>query len=71
MIIEKLLKDGKVSRNWALRHYIARLSARINDLVHEGWKFDDRKTDREVMKGRFIGGDYFYYLTVVPKNYRK
>ena len=35
----KLKKDGNISRNWALSHYISRLSAYILDLRNEGYKF--------------------------------
>lgn len=35
----KLDKDGNVSRNWALRHYVSRLGAYICDLKSEGYEF--------------------------------
>lgn len=47
-IIKKLIADGFVTRNSALRNFISRLSAIIQDLEEEGWVF---KTSRE-------GGNY-------------
>ena len=43
MIIKKLEKDGEVSRNWALKNYISRLSAWIYILRKRGWDFDTER----------------------------
>ena len=51
-----LLRFKKVSRNWALRNYITRLSARICDLRDDG----------HVIKGEYVKGkngkDFVYRL---------
>jgi hypothetical protein len=39
-IINKLLKDGFITRNECLRNYISRLGAIISFLQDEGWKFE-------------------------------
>lgn len=39
-IIKRLLDRGEVSRNEALKNYISRLSAIIQDLEAEGWVFE-------------------------------
>lgn len=53
---DQLFNKGKVSRNQALRRYITRISARIDDLKHAG--FD--------ITGQYVntknGKDYVYYL---------
>jgi len=56
IVREKLIKDGVISRNWALRRYIGRLASRIHDLKETGI----------VAKGKSVktplGRDYEYYL---------
>ncbi len=53
-VTSELTKKGKVSRNQALRRYISRLGARINDLRNAGWE----------ITGEYIktkqGKDYVY-----------
>lgn len=77
IIIEKLLKDGEISRNYALKNYISRLGAWINILVSEGWKFDSHKSkDGDVIyHGRYVkskyGTDFVYTLVSAPKRFRK
>jgi len=53
---EKLNTYGQVSRNEALRNYITRLGARINDLKNEGLEIEGHfeKTDH--------GKDYIYQV---------
>ncbi len=52
-IIRKVLETRKfVSRNWALKHYITRLAARIRDLKDAGMK----------IVGSRDGNDYLYVL---------
>lgn len=53
LVVGQLNTFGKVSRNWALRNYISRLSAITYDLKKKGWEF---KKERE-------GGDYIYRVT--------
>ena len=56
MIIRKLIKDGFVSRNWALSRFCSRLGARIADCKAMGMDIEGRyvKTRR--------GQDYVYRL---------
>lgn len=55
-IINKLNKDGFITRNFALKNYISRLSAIILNLKNEGWKIE----------GRNDGGDYIYEVVGSP-----
>ena len=59
-IINKLLKDGEVSRNHALQNYISRLGAIICDLQTDGWQ----------LRGEYLktnnGKDFVYYLISSP-----
>ena len=59
-----LVRDGKVSRNWALQRYISRLGAIIYKLKLEGYKFTGEfvKTRSKFGSGR----DYVYRLTRKP-----
>jgi hypothetical protein len=52
----KLLRDGFITRNEALRNFISRLSAIIQDLEAEGWEFDTKNK----------GGDYIYTIVKSP-----
>ena len=54
-IRSQLLRNGEVSRNWALRNYISRLASRINDLKNEGMEFE---------KPEKRNGDYVYKLKI-------
>ncbi len=40
-----LLKNGSISRNFALNNYITRLGAIIHLLKKEGWEIDTQKKD--------------------------
>ena len=51
-IKQKLIENGKISRNECLRNYISRLSGRILDLKQSGWEIE----------GENENGDYVYYL---------
>lgn len=74
IVVEKLLKDGEISRNWCLQHYVSRLSAIIKSLVEVGYKFDSRKSKKgdDTRHGHYVktkkGKDYVYTLIAVPKN---
>lgn len=52
----KLLRDGFITRNEALRVYISRLSAIIQVLEMEGWEFETKD----------VNGDYQYKLLKSP-----
>lgn len=73
IVIEQLLKRGKVSRSWCLDKRITRLSAIIANLIADGWKFDDHKSKegKEIMRGKFIKNDYWYFVVNVPKGINK
>jgi hypothetical protein len=53
---DQLFKEGKISRNQALRRYITRLAARIKNLRYAGLEIQGAhvKTKR--------GKDYIYHL---------
>lgn len=55
-IITKLRADGNVSRNSALRNYISRLSAIIQDLEKDGWVFETKQ----------VNNDYIYLVKESP-----
>lgn len=55
-IIKKLKADGNVSRNQALKNYISRLSAIIQDLESDGWVFETK----------LVNGDYAYLVKSSP-----
>ena len=62
MVVDKLLSDGKVSRNWALKNYISRLSAIIYDLTYDyGWEFDTARVETIKPDGS-KGWDYVYIV---------
>lgn len=77
IVIEKLLKDGEISRNYALKNYISRLGAIIKSLVEVGYKFDSRKSKngKEVLHGRYVktknGRDYVYTIISFPKKVKR
>lgn len=54
---EVLEKDGKISRNQALRNFVTRLASRIADLKGEGWVFAEPVRE---------GGDYVYVVKERP-----
>lgn len=61
IVLERIEKTGKVSRNWCLQRNITRLSAIIQDLEEAGYNF-------ETGYGKKLGmakkdwKDYFYYF---------
>ena len=55
-VVDKLLRDGFVTRNECLRNYISRLSAIIQDLEEEGFEF----------KPYDFHGDYRYDMIKCP-----
>ncbi len=55
-IKEILDREGKISRNQALRNFVTRLSARIGDLQQDGWTFDIKREE----------GDYVYVVKEKP-----
>lgn len=60
LIIDYLLDNGSVSRNWALRNYISRLGAIICNLKKDNW----------IIEGDYVktqnGRDYVYRLVKAP-----
>jgi hypothetical protein len=60
IVREKLHEDGEITRNWCLERYLTRLSARIEDMVHEGYQIE----------GSYVktahGKDYRYTLIKKP-----
>lgn len=58
--ISQLKTYGSVSRNEALKNYISRLGAIMNDLLKEGWHWRG-----EYVKTAY-GKDYQYILVKLP-----
>lgn len=56
IVINRLLDMGGISRNWALKNYISRLSAHILELKKEGWEFETKR----------YNGNYIYLVTYCP-----
>lgn len=54
IVIDELRKQGCITRNLALKLYITRLGAIINDLKKEGWEFESYYHKIE------HGNDYVY-----------
>lgn len=54
----QLVKNGSITRNQALRRYISRLGARINDLRNAGWNIEGKW-----IKTKY-GRDYEYTLVI-------
>lgn len=54
---EQLEREGKISRNQALRNYVSRLASRISDLKAEGWEFGEPVR---------VEGDYVYVVKSKP-----
>ena len=63
IVIDQLLANGSVSRNWALANFISRLGSIICDLAKDGWSFDPGYVKNGKSK------DYVYKMTKCP--YRK
>jgi hypothetical protein len=70
--VSLILRDkGEVTRNQCLKMGISRLGALINTLISKGWKFHDRKSKHEIMRGEERNGDYVYKLKSIPRGVRK
>ena len=63
IVIDQLLANGSVSRNWALANFISRLGAIIPDLKLQGFDFEASYLKNGKSK------DYVYKMTKCP--YRK
>lgn len=59
-VVDYLLKNRQISRNFCLQNYITRLGARISDLNKDGWEIE----------GKFVktehGKDYIYSVIRAP-----
>lgn len=55
-VVNKLKTDGFITRNFALKNFISRLSAIILTLKEEGWNIE----------GKDDNGDYIYIITGNP-----
>ena len=55
-VIDKLLTDGFISRNYCLKNYISRLSAIILNLKEEGWEIE----------GKWVDNDFYYDVKGSP-----
>lgn len=64
-VVKQLLDKGKISRNFALQHYISRLGALIFDLKEEGWDFATYQVDTKKPDGT-MGKNFVYEATKVP-----
>ena len=53
IIVKQLKEYGEISRNWCLKNYISRLSAIIQLLEKDGWRFESIRDN----------GDYIYKVT--------
>ena len=60
-VITQFEKTGHVTRNQALRAFITRLAARINDLKEAGWEIDGKRMRTP------SGVDYVYTLIKKPQ----
>lgn len=60
LIIDYLLDNGSVSRNWALRQYISRLGAIIDRLKKADWEIEGNYVKTQT------GKDYTYRLIKAP-----
>lgn len=60
-VIQQLLDKGKISRNFALKNFISRLGAIIQDLEEEGFEFN-----AYYIKSDNGGRNYVYEMTKYP-----
>lgn len=67
-VIDCLVKNGVISRNYCLKNYISRLSAIILDLQHEGWTFITFTGKQKNFKKEHWNN---YYYQVISKPERK
>jgi len=64
-VIKQLKENGEVSRNWCLQNYISRLSAIIQDLEQDGWKFET------IRRGGNYKTEADYIYKVTKSKYKK
>ena len=64
-VVEQLLKNGKISRNYALKHFCSRLGAIICDLKEEGWDFETEFIDSPKPDGS-KGKNFVYKMLKTP-----
>jgi len=60
IVIKQLQENGQVSRNWALRNYISRLSAIILNLKKAGYEITGK--NERTLGGYGRGLDFVYKL---------
>ena len=63
-VVRELKENKRVSRNWALRNYISRLSAIILSLKKAGWEIEGG--NERTLNGYGRGLDYVYRLIKTP-----
>ncbi len=68
-VIENLLKNGAISRNFCLRNYITRLGAIIKELEYEGWSFLKYYGKTKGFK-KENWKNYYYEVVGKPNKYR-
>lgn len=65
-IEDRLLSNGRVSRNDCLANFISRLGAYICDLKRDGWEFVIEEPTTTRPDGS-LGRDYVYVATKKPE----
>lgn len=63
-VIDRLMENGRVSRNDALKHFITRLGAIVCNLNNSGWEITGRFERTHGGYGR--SKDYVYRLVSSP-----
>lgn len=66
VVIEELLKNGRVTRNWALRKFISRLGAIVDTLKRDGYEFEGFYEEYINAVG-YKSKDYVYRLLKKPE----
>lgn len=61
-VIKRLLEKNEITRNECLKNYISRLSAIIQDLEEEGWKFETERRGGNYK----TEADYVYRVVETP-----
>lgn len=64
-VVKQLLDKGKISRNFALKNFVSRLSALILDLRKEGWDFETEFIDSPKPDGS-KGKNFVYKMIKTP-----
>lgn len=62
---QRLIENGRVTRNECLRNYISRLGALIAMLKNDGWEFETGYVEVETPFGK--GKDYEYKVVKCAK----